>query len=207
MNHFQVGCILFFTHACFAQRTPTITSISEDQAVDIGGTVELSCSVQYRGEFSVHWLKEGKTPREIVFISTGTSLVVRDSRFTILQDSASTYTILIKDLHEDDAGIYVCEVVLSVINKISLKSRLSVRRPPIISDNSSHAIVTSVGESIDLECYASGFPKPKVLWRRANNELLPSGESHVPNKEILSLMGTLVKHLIKKNGIMNMMNI
>lgn len=35
-----------------AQRTPSISYISQEQIKDIGGTVELDCSVQYaRGKF------------------------------------------------------------------------------------------------------------------------------------------------------------
>lgn len=177
MNYLQVGCVLLYSIVvCIAQRSPSITSISDDQYSDLGGTVELSCSVQYSSEFSVNWLKKGKNPRENIFLSTGTSLVVKDSRFAILQDSATTYTVLIRDLQEEDAGVYVCEVVLSVNNKISEESRLSVRRPPIITDNSTQAFVTTEGSPISLECFASGFPQPKVVWRRANNALLPSGE-------------------------------
>lgn len=162
---------------CTAQRTPSITYMSDDQVVDVGGSVELSCSVQYGLEYTVVWVKIGENRNDQVFLSTGTSLVVKESRFSLLYDGASaTYTVLIKDLQETDAGLYRCEVVLSVNNKISEETRLSVRRPPAITDNSTQAIVTSEGEPVQMECYATGFPPPKILWRRENNALLPTGE-------------------------------
>jgi neuronal growth regulator 1 len=37
-------CLLF---TALAQRTPTISYISQEQIKDIGGTAELECSVQY----------------------------------------------------------------------------------------------------------------------------------------------------------------
>lgn len=36
-------------------------------------------------------------------------------------------------------------------------------------------MITSSGESIQLECYASGYPQPTISWRRENNDLLPTG--------------------------------
>lgn len=179
MKNLRVGCV--FLSALFAlcrsQRSPSITYISGDQVVDVGGTVELACSVQYGTEFSVIWLKTGKNRNDHIFLSTGTSLVVKESRFALLYDGASaTYTVLIKDLQEGDAGTYACEVVLSVNNKISMETHLSVRQPPIITDNSTQSIVTTEGEPIRMECFATGFPPPKIVWRRENNALLPTGE-------------------------------
>lgn len=180
MENLRVGCVSLFAFValCGAQRSPSITYISDDQVVDVGGSVELSCSVQYGTDFSVIWMKNGvKNQNDHIFLSTGTSLVVKESRFALLYDGASaTYTVLIKDLQETDAGTYVCEVVLSVNNKISEQTKLIVRRPPIITDNSTQSIVTTEGEPVNMDCYATGFPPPKIVWRRENNALLPTGE-------------------------------
>lgn len=179
MTNLRKGCVLLIVAValCTAQRSPSITDISADQVVDAGGTVELSCSVQYGIDFPVIWSKSGKDRKDNMFLSTGTSLVVKESRFALLYDGASaTYIVLIKDVQESDAGTYMCEVVLSMNNKISAETRLSVRRPPFITDNSTQSIVTTEGESIQMECYASGFPPPKIVWRRENNALLPTGE-------------------------------
>jgi hypothetical protein len=177
MNSLKAGCVLFIVSLCTAQRSPSITYISEDQTADVGSTVELACSVQYGTEYSVIWMKNGQNRKENIFLSTGTSLVVKESRFALLYDGASaTYIVLIKDLQETDAGVYQCEVVLSVNNKITAETRLSVRQPPVITDNSTQSIVTTEGQSIQMECYASGFPSPKIVWRRENNALLPTGK-------------------------------
>lgn len=190
MNCDGLSCVLLFAtfSFCAAQRSPSITYISDDQLLDVGGTVELSCSVQYGLEYSVNWLKTGRSNKDqIIFLSTGTSLVVKESRFALLYDGASaTYTVLIKDLQETDAGIYQCEVVLSVNNKITAETRLSVRRPPVITDNSTVDIVTTDGQPIQMECYATGFPTPKIIWRRENNALLPTGRFKLSNLRSIS---------------------
>ncbi|KAL9701557.1 hypothetical protein quinque_004998 [Culex quinquefasciatus] len=159
-----------------AQRTPSISYITQEQIKDIGGTVEMECSVQYAKEYSVHWIKTGRDRSDVVFLSTGSALVLKDSRFALRFDpSSSSYILQIKDIQETDAGIYQCQVVLSVTNKITADVELQVRRPPIISDNSTQSLVASEGEAVMMECYASGYPPPQITWRRENNAILPTG--------------------------------
>lgn len=47
--------------------------------------------------------------------------------------------------------------------------------PPVILDNSTQSVQTTSGQSVYLSCYADGFPKPKITWRRENNDILPTG--------------------------------
>lgn len=198
MKYFVISCIIlsaFWVQRSDGQRTPSISYISQEQIKDIGGTVELEwyvevikkfasfiwflasfSSVQYAREYTVVWIKTGRNHADYVFLSTGSSLVIKDSRFALRFDGASsTYILQIKDIQETDAGNYQCEVVLSVNNKITAEVELSVRRPPIISDNSTQSIVASEGQSVQMECYASGYPQPTIIWRRENNALLPTG--------------------------------
>jgi hypothetical protein len=188
MNINHLACIFVLAiglHTTLSQRTPSISYISQEQIKDIGGTVELDCSVQYAREYTVVWIKTGRNRADYVFLSTGSSLVIKDSRFSLRYDGASsTYTLQVKDIQETDAGIYQCEVVLSVNNKITAEVELSVRRPPIISDNSTQSIVASEGQAVQMECYASGYPTPTIIWRRENNALLPTGESYCSIIEI-----------------------
>lgn len=175
MNNLLVIVLLLPVY-CFAQRTPSISYITQEQIKDIGGTVVMECSVQYAKEYSVFWTKTTKDRADYVFLSTGSSLVLKDSRFALRYDPASsTYTLQIKDIQETDAGIYQCEIVLSVNNKITAEVELQVRRPPVISDNSTQSLVASEGQSVTMECYAGGYPRPTIVWRRENNAILPTG--------------------------------
>lgn len=173
----SIVVVLFVAAAC-AQRTPSISHITQEQIKDIGGAVELVCSVQYASEYAILWTKTTSRDRsDSVFLSTGSSLVIKDSRFALRYDEASsTYTLQIKDIQETDAGTYSCQVVLSVSNKISADVVLSVRRPPVISDSSTQSLVASEGNSVQMECYASGYPQPIITWRRENNAILPTGK-------------------------------
>jgi len=115
---------------------------------------------------------------DAVFLAIGSSLVIKDSRFALRYDqSSTTYTLQLKDIQETDAGIYMCQVVISTVNKITAEVELQVRRPPTILDTSTQSVVTTEGKAVVLECYAIGYPKPTISWRRENNAVLPTGGS------------------------------
>ncbi|EDX06780.1 GD10889 [Drosophila simulans] len=137
--------LAIFVQQTLAQRTPTISYITQEQIKDIGGTVEFDCSVQYAKEYNVLFLKTDSDP---VFLSTGSTLVIKDSRFSLRYDpNSSTYKLQIKDIQETDAGTYTCQ-----------------------------SVVASEGSEVQMECYASGYPTPTITWRRENNAILPTGE-------------------------------
>ncbi|XP_076232625.1 septate junction protein lachesin isoform X1 [Calliopsis andreniformis] len=161
------------------QRTPTISYISQEQIKDIGETVEFRCSVQYAQEYPVVWTKINKDiANDQLPLSHGSSLIIRDTRFALRYDEAtSTFILQVKDIQETDAGFYQCKVLISLNNYVTANVELQVRRPPIISDNSTRALVVSEGQPVQLECYAGGFPAPRISWRRENNAILPTGGS------------------------------
>lgn len=46
---------------------------------------------------------------------------------------------------------------------------------PVISDNSTRSVIASTGTDVEMHCYATGYPPPRISWRRENNDLLPTG--------------------------------
>ncbi|XP_053622060.1 lachesin isoform X1 [Plodia interpunctella] len=183
-----VGLFLCYVSIAYGQRTPTISHITQEQIRDIGGQVDLDCSVHYANEYPVIWVKYDRLrTTESIPLSTNAGLILRDSRFSLRYDDATaTYTLSIKDIQENDAGWYQCQVLISLTNKITAEVELQVRRPPIISDNSTRSLVASEGESAQMNCYAGGFPPPKIYWRRENNAILPTGGS-IYNGNVLKI--------------------
>lgn len=75
-----------------AQRSPTISYITQTQIKDIGGTVELSCSVQYTSEYPVIWMKiDPRSTASSLPISTGSSLILHESRYSLRYDTVCTH--------------------------------------------------------------------------------------------------------------------
>lgn len=81
----------------------------------------------------------------------------------------------ITDIQETDNGIYQCQLLLGMNDKIFAEVELQVRQAPRISDNSTRSLVVIEGRPVNLECYAGGFPRPKISWRRFKNPILPIG--------------------------------
>lgn len=88
----EINDVFFLLGSC--QRTPTISYISPEQIKDIGGTVELSCSVQYGQDYPVLWMKTDRQQGDQTPISNRQSLIIKDSRFSIVYHSdTSTYRL------------------------------------------------------------------------------------------------------------------
>lgn len=95
---------IYFGFLVDAQRFPTISYISQEKIIDIGGSIELECSVQYVRDFPVLWMKvDIVDPARTIPLSSGSNLIVKDSRFSLRYDqSSSTYTLQVcftKDSH------------------------------------------------------------------------------------------------------------
>jgi neuronal growth regulator 1 len=66
-NGVQNVCLLIFLleNVCFGlDRRPTISFITQPEIVtDIGGTIEMDCSVQYAQDYPVIWMKLDQVDR------------------------------------------------------------------------------------------------------------------------------------------------
>merc|ERR1719384_1895055 len=119
-------------------------------------------------------------------ITSGTTLILTNERFNIDLDKAtSTYKLRIRDIQETDGAIYQCQVLISLTDKETADVPLIVRRPPIISDNSTRSVVVVEGQKVILKCYASGYPPPEIYWRRQDNAVLPTNTSIFKGNELL----------------------
>lgn len=170
---FSIVCIL----SANAQQNPTIVHITPGQVVDLGDTIDLSCSVQYAANYPIIWLKQSDNLNNPpLFISRDAALTVIDYRYSIRHDdSSSTYTLQVSKIQDIDTGVYQCQVVTSATSRVTADTFITVRIPPLISDNSSRGLVVGAGDTFTLSCSATGFPTPKISWSRENNGLLPTG--------------------------------
>jgi len=109
-------------------------------------------------------------------LSSGSSLIIRDNRFSLRYDTASaTYTLQLKDVQRSDEGRYECQIIVGINNKVTEDLYLRVLEPPVINDNSTRSVIVNQYESATLECTAKGSPEPRIEWRRENNAVLPTG--------------------------------
>ncbi|CAI6373929.1 unnamed protein product [Macrosiphum euphorbiae] len=165
----------------YSQMTPVITHISPNQIKDIGGATEMACTVSNASNYYVLWMKlDLNKSIEPLLISFKNTLNIKDSRLSIIQDSMMDeirYTLQIYDIQEFDTGIYRCQIVIGLHNIISAEVELKVRGPPMIHENSTASMVVMEGQQVTLECYARGYPSPRIYWKRENNGILLASRS------------------------------
>merc|ERR1712198_338977 len=102
-------------------RRPTISFITQPEIVtDIGGTVEMKCTIQYASDYPVIWMKLDSVDRNNdLTVTVGTTLILKDPRFNIdLDKETSTYTLRISDIQETDGSIYQCQVLVALTDKV-----------------------------------------------------------------------------------------
>lgn len=92
------------------QQNPTIVHITPGQSVDLGDTVDLSCSVQYGANYPIIWTKLSDNPNNPpLFISKDAALTVYDNRYSIRHDdSSSTYTLQVSKVSKCSRHLALC---------------------------------------------------------------------------------------------------
>ncbi|CAL4146529.1 unnamed protein product, partial [Meganyctiphanes norvegica] len=154
---------------------PVISYITEDQEVDPGMDAVLRCRVDpWPNDFPVMWRKAGGAQHDMP-ISIGSTVIIRDPKYQLWHTS-NQYELHIRNAEASDSGDYLCHVYLGIQNYISSRTRLQVRRPPIVLDGSSSSQSIMEGSAGKLECYAEGVPEPSITWLREDRSTLPSGE-------------------------------
>ncbi|XP_055851907.1 protein amalgam [Episyrphus balteatus] len=164
-----------------SSKSPVISSITEDQVVSVGEAVEFNCTVENVEGYAVGWSKSTNdlgTGGGVVLSIRGV-LSLSDPRYSIKEiktDASSTYSFKIAKIEASDMGSYECQVIVSAIDKVTKSLKLSVKHPPIVSEEKTpKSVSVKEGENIEVTCYADGFPKPNLSWKREDNSIMPAG--------------------------------
>ncbi|RZF35719.1 hypothetical protein LSTR_LSTR009587 [Laodelphax striatellus] len=144
----------------FATKGKTFRIVTKD-------TVVLPCEVVNAGGYILAW------KRGIAILTAGTIKVTPDDRFRLVDG----YNLEIRDVHPQDAGDYICQI--ATLHPMEITHTLEILVPPRIHSVTSQGNVdVKKGQTVVLECRASGNPVPKITWSRKNN-VLPSGDKTV----------------------------
>lgn len=116
------------------------------------------------------------------------SLTIKDPRFSIVYDSnRTTYSLSISQIEQTDTGLYECQIIVALSEKVTSTVELLVRHPPSISDKMTTPSATvSENQPASLTCNADGYPRPTITWRRAKNAIMPAG-GHTASGNVLKI--------------------
>ncbi|XP_023663422.2 peroxidasin isoform X1 [Paramormyrops kingsleyae] len=140
---------------------PRITTEPQDVDVSSGNTVYFTCRA------------EGNPKPQIIWLRNNNALNMRDdSRLNLLEDG----TLMIQDTRETDEGVYQCmaknvagEVKTS---EVTLRYFGTPSRPSFVITPQNTEVL--VGESVTLECSATGQPHPRISWTKGDRTPLPT---------------------------------
>ncbi|XP_030054785.1 peroxidasin homolog isoform X2 [Microcaecilia unicolor] len=140
---------------------PRITSEPQDVDVTSGNTVYFTCRA------------EGNPKPEIIWLRNNNELSMKDdARLNLLDDG----TLMIQNTQETDQGVYQCmakNVAGEVkTHEVTLRYFGSPARPTFVIQPQNTEVL--VGESVTLECSATGHPQPVVKWTRGDGTPLPN---------------------------------
>jgi len=164
------------------QQEPSISFISKEKIADLGQHVELVCRITNAQNYGTQWIKSIPNSSPI-FLANGATTF--DSRFYAEMHKDGNYKLIITDVRETDVGKYLCRILMQAQKYIENSVNLFVKIPPVITDDSTRNVITSVNTPlITLICYATGYPNPRIYCRRNRNKLLPNGTAHFVGQQL-----------------------
>uniref|UniRef100_T1IJH4 Ig-like domain-containing protein n=1 Tax=Strigamia maritima TaxID=126957 RepID=T1IJH4_STRMM len=143
----------------FSEQIPNVT-------VAVGRDATLPCVVDHLGSHKVAWIHVDKQ----MILTIHHHVITRNPRFRLTHNNPKHWVLHITNVQEEDRGYYMCQ-----INTVPMKSQighLDVVVPPDILDEESSPsnVVVKEGYNVTLVCKSSGFPQPKITWRREDNQ-------------------------------------
>ncbi|XP_065062497.1 peroxidasin homolog isoform X2 [Rhopilema esculentum] len=132
--------------------------IAEDVISAVGEQISLRCTVKGLARQDIVWRKDGFE-------------IPTDGRFTVTSDG----TLDINSVSQEDSGTYECKVS-NGFGESAMKVRLNLVENevrPRFTHRSGNTEAIS-GNAVRLLCRVSGFPRPRVTWRKDGNSLRPN---------------------------------
>ncbi|KAK8385772.1 hypothetical protein O3P69_016501 [Scylla paramamosain] len=144
---------------------PDFGDVIKNVTVALGREAVLSCIVDNLGDYKVGWLR---TDTQTI-LSLHKKVVTHNTRISVTHSEPRTWNLHIRAVKEEDRGCYMCQINTSTMKKTV--GCVDVHVPPnIIDEETSGDILVRDGDSVSLVCTARGYPEPKILWRREDNE-------------------------------------
>ncbi|KAL8573237.1 hypothetical protein ACOMHN_006648 [Nucella lapillus] len=140
--------------------------------------VQLTCVVENKPkDKEVQWVGTISRNGSVTTVPISTATRSYDSfKYSIDLPSPTSWRLRIQNAQVTDQGVYTCQVQVSNQNYAKAFHDLVIVEKPQIADlETSNDVSKSEGESLMLNCHATGRPSPSVKWTRMAGELLPSG--------------------------------
>lgn len=125
--------------------------------------VELECYVRNKAAYSVIWMYNND------LISLDGKVIRPDPNIKLDTDLIKKFNLRLERVKPGHQGAYKCQI--ATLNAQNLKYDLDILVAPTIQRSPSPEIITlSQGETLRVQCLASGNPKPNLTWSKRGNK-------------------------------------
>lgn len=170
-SHFEIGLVL----PSIIQNSFQTNVFKDYEIITAGDQVKLECSADIYNYSDISWKKKG----EIINFS---NIEVNSNMSTIKS------TICFSNITKTDEGFYQCVVISRKSHKtevlnVTLKVH-EAKAPSLISNTNQSLLSKPFGDSLALDCFASGFPVPSLKWLK-NTEPFHNESDEKNSKRII----------------------
>jgi len=135
--------------------------------VTAGRSAQLTCKVKDLGNYKVAWVRVDTQ----TILTIHHNIITRNQRISLSHHDHKIWRLHINNVQESDRGWYMCQINTDPM--VSERGFLEVVVPPSIIDARTSAdIVVKEGSPVNLSCDARGSPRPKIMWKREDGDLI-----------------------------------
>ena len=95
----------------------------------------------------------------------------------------SNSVLQISDVRKSDSDTYFCSAV-NLLGNVERKTQLVVVSLPVFTIKPPGKVSVATGDTLTLNCSATGNPRPDISWKR-QGAALPVGRSHSTNEALI----------------------
>uniref|UniRef100_A0A5F4WF96 Leucine rich repeats and immunoglobulin like domains 1 n=1 Tax=Callithrix jacchus TaxID=9483 RepID=A0A5F4WF96_CALJA len=158
---------------------PSFTKTPHDITIRTTTMARLECAATGHPNPQIAWQKDGGTDFP----------AARERRMHVMPDDD---VFFITDVKIDDAGVYSCTAQNSA-GSISANATLTVLETPSLAVPLEDRVV-SVGETVALQCKATGNPPPRITWFKEDHPLSVTERHHLtPDNQLLVVQNVVAE--------------
>ncbi|XP_053206039.1 cell adhesion molecule DSCAM-like isoform X2 [Panonychus citri] len=142
---------------CYGQESPKVNPFAPMIKPMIGGKTSFACQSLFGSPpLSISWYKNG--------------IQLTDSSSTRIRTNEDSSMLTIDSIKSSHSGNYTCKIS-NRFGSDAFTSELLVEGSPNWISQPKDTIKVNYGDSMTVQCSASGYPKPNVSWKRFKDSL------------------------------------
>uniref|UniRef100_A0A8C6K1V5 Uncharacterized protein n=1 Tax=Melopsittacus undulatus TaxID=13146 RepID=A0A8C6K1V5_MELUD len=156
---------------------PSFIKTPHDITSRTGTTARLECAAEGHPTPQIAWQKDGGTDFP----------AARERRMHVMPDDD---VFFITDVKIEDMGVYSCTAQNSAGSVLANATLTVLETPSLIHPLEDH--VVSVGETVALQCKATGSPPPRITWLKGDQPLVVTERHHFTSGNQLLIVRNVV---------------